>query len=231
MRPFPLQARQSLSALRHDDFRARASFSCEGSLLGGLARVPIIFPLYSGATEDQQQPITPHHTNMAKKTETPLDDGLQSETAPPSFNWPESTQKKHLRCELNNIDRLAYCDESAVLVEQIEQLEDQKKASASQYKSYIEEKAARLSRVSSYVRNGWEEREVSCYWIYECSGLESDGTPIYHPEKKTLVRDDTGEAVEIREITQEERQLALPLEGEPAPLELVESVNDGKDPA
>lgn len=164
---------------------------------------------------------------MPQKTKVNApNDGLQSETAPPVMHWPEATEKKYLRCELHDKERLAYCDESATLVERIEQLEDQKKASASQYKSAIEEKAARLSRVSSYIRNGWEEREVSCHWRYECSGLEPDGTPIFHPEKKTLVRDDTGEAVEIREITQEERQLALPLEGEPAPLEPGDAADD-----
>lgn len=155
--------------------------------------------------------------NIVEMTQSDADpdDGLQAPATPPVMNWPMAEEKKYLRCELDDKDRLKYCGESAALVETINQLEDQKKASASQYKAAIEEKQARLSRISGVIRSGWEERETECQWMYETAGIDANGMPIFHPEKKTLVRNDTLTVVEIRDITSEERQMALPLEEEP----------------
>jgi hypothetical protein len=136
-------------------------------------------------------------------------------TEEPTPQWPESTEKRHLRCELKPTDRDRYGRESADLVHKIVRLEDQKKASASSYKAAIDEQSARLKRISGYVSEGWEEREVQCQWMYESSGIDTaTGESIYHPEKKALIRLDTKEVVEVRDITNDERQLALPISGE-----------------
>lgn len=146
---------------------------------------------------------------------TPPAEPAPAET--PTPQWPESTEKRHLRCELRSIERDKYGRESADLVHKIVRLEDQKKASASSYKAAIDEQSARLKRISGYISEGWEEREVKCEWRYECSGIDSEtGDPIYHPEKKALIRLDTNEVVEVCDITNDERQLALPIETKPA---------------
>jgi len=144
----------------------------------------------------------------------------QDEAAPTQMNWPEKTETRVLRCELNPTDRDKYGRESAELVHAITRLEDQKKASASSYKAGIDEKAARLKRISGYVTEGWEERQIKCEWLYECSGIDSTtGEPIYHPEKKALVRRDTNEVIEVTDISNDERQMALPIEEKPAEAE------------
>ena len=53
---------------------------------------------------------------------------------------------------------------------------------------------------------------MKCHWRFECAGLDSaTGAPIFHPDKKALIREDTNEVVEVRDISEDERQLALPL--------------------
>lgn len=132
---------------------------------------------------------------------------------PPKPAWPESTETKYLRCDLQPHEATAYGKEQSEIVQEIDRLENQKKASASEYKARIEEKSARARRLAGYIVSGWQEKEVKCTWHYECCGFDSTTKePIYHPEKKTLVRDDTGQAVETRDITQEERQMALPID-------------------
>ena len=145
------------------------------------------------------------------------------ETAPTQMNWAEKTETRCLRCELILSDRDKYGRESAELVQTIGQIEDEKKSMAARYKAALEEKQARLSRISSYIRDGWEERQIKCEWRFECSGIDSTtGEPIYHPEKKALIRTDTNEVIEVTDITTEERQMALPIEEQPAASEPAE---------
>lgn len=144
----------------------------------------------------------------------------EEEAAPTQMNWTPKTETRCLRCDLNPTDRDKYGRESAELVHAITRLEDQKKASASSYKAGIDEKAARLKRISGYVSEGWEERQIKCEWRFECSGIDSTSNePIYHPEKKALIRLDTMEVIEVCDITNEERQMALPIEEKPAEAE------------
>lgn len=137
---------------------------------------------------------------------------------PPTPVWPTSTEKRYLRCRLAPNEATAYGREQSELIQQIDRLEDQKKASASEYKARIEEKSARARRIAGYITTNEEEREIGCTWIYEAAGFDtSTGHPIFHPEKKILIRDDTKEVIECKDITSQERQMALPLEPEPTP--------------
>ena len=151
------------------------------------------------------------------------------EAAPTQMNWTPKTETRCLRCDLNPTDRNKYGRESAELVHAITRLEDQKKASASSYKAGIDEKSARLKRISGYVSEGWEERQIKCEWRFECSGIDStSGEPIYHPEKKALIRLDTNEVIEVCDITNEERQMALPMD-EQKPTEEPAASDDDED--
>lgn len=137
---------------------------------------------------------------------------------PPQPVWPPATEKRYLRCRLAPSEATAYGREQSELIQQIDRLEDQKKASASEYKARIEEKSARARRIAGYITTNEEEREIGCTWIYEAAGFDTiTGQAIFHPEKKILVRDDTKEVVECKDITSQERQMALPLEPEPTP--------------
>ncbi len=137
-----------------------------------------------------------------------------TEPEAPKPQWPEATEKRLLRCDLKDADIKDLGKANASLGAEIDALEDRKKASSSAYKAQIEEREARRRGNENAIRSGFVERDVPCHWIFEASGLESDGSPIFHPDKKTLVRDDTDEVVEIKGISEDERQMALPLDAE-----------------
>lgn len=132
-------------------------------------------------------------------------------------DWAPASEKRVLRCDLAPQEVASYAKQQAELIQEIDRLEDQKKASASHYKALIEEKQARGRRIAAYITDGWQEKDVLCEWRYECAGYDAHaGQFIYHPEKKALVRLDTEGVVEVRDITSEERQMALPMESEEA---------------
>lgn len=159
-----------------------------------------------GNSEDHPEYVVPPQAGE----ESGQEEETAEETRP---NWPDSTEHRSLRCDLSVQEAAVYGKEQSELIQEVERLEDQKKASASHYKSLVEEKSARARRLAGYITSGWQEKTVPCHWVFEAAGCDgSDGSVIYHPEKKTLVRDDTGEVVEIREITNEERQMALPID-------------------
>ena len=165
-------------------------------------------------TAEPEDNITPFPQQEAS-TETPT---VVETPEPPKPNWPPATTKRSLRCRITPNQAVVYGQEQSRLIQEIERLEEQKKASASEYKARIEEKSARARRIAGYITTNEEEREVPCSWIYEAAGFDTTtGQPIFHPEKKILVRDDTKEVVECTDITSEERQMAMSLEPETTP--------------
>lgn len=155
---------------------------------------------------------------MPKKAQTPSEPAEQAETtienAPDqkAAMWPESKDKRYLRCDLKPDEINDLGKRNAALGAEIDGLEDAKKATMKQFAADIEGREAQRRSNEMSIRNGWVTRETPCHWVFETSGKDSvTGEFVYHPEKKTLVRDDTGDVVEIADITQEERQLALPM--------------------
>jgi len=135
---------------------------------------------------------------------------LKLHEQPVSPIWEPCTETRILRCRVNSEETNILAKEQSEIIQQVARLEDAKKASASEYKARIEEKQARGSRIA-----GKTDREVKCEWYFECSGFDSHtGERIYHPEKKALVRLDTLELIEVKDITNEERQMALPISEE-----------------
>ena len=149
-----------------------------------------------------------------KETTPPAD-------APPSAapaQYPEVTESRRLKTFLKEGEKRDASLESARLVQEIAGLEEEKKASASDYKARIEGKQARQTLLARLVIDGWEERPQKCAWYFECAGLDADGNKIYHPEQKALVRLDTNEVVEILAMTETDfasRELALGDEKKP----------------
>jgi hypothetical protein len=150
---------------------------------------------------------------MATKKPSNVVEMTPTEEKPaPRWVWPENKEKRILEVQLLSQERLAIAEENARLGNEKDQLEDNKKAAASRYKAQIEDVEARIRLNNTYVSTGRRDKEVPCEWLYEVAGFDSSGAPIEHADKKTLVRLDTGEAVEIRDISENERQAALPLE-------------------
>jgi hypothetical protein len=151
-------------------------------------------------------------------TETQAED-VEPETAEhsaieeaPKPDWPESTEKRTLFVVLNPKEKEQASKQLAETVPAIRRLEDDAKASAAMWKAKLQAKEAEQSQLSNLVTEGREERPVECRWVYECSGFDSQtGEHIWHPEKKTLIRSDTSEVIETRDITNDERQMALPI--------------------
>ena len=129
---------------------------------------------------------------------------------PATFNWPKSTEKRSLFVTLNPAELETKSRELAGTVPQIANLEREAKSSASQWKARIEIVQCQQNHLSAVVSEGKEERNVECEWVFECSGIDSATKErIPHPDKKALIRPDTGEVIEVRDITSDDRQMAL----------------------
>jgi hypothetical protein len=63
--------------------------------------------------------------------------------------------------------------------------------------------------LSAKIRGGSEERQVKCRWVFECSGVDSDGNQIPNRSYKALFRLDTGAFIEATMMTQEDLQMEL----------------------
>jgi hypothetical protein len=165
---------------------------------------------------------------MAKKPDNVVEMTPTEEKTAPRWVWPDNKEKRRLEVHLQSQERLMLAEENARLGVQVDQLEEDKKASASRYKADIEARQSLIRCNNTYISSGKRDKDVDCEWIYEVAGFDSDGNAIEHADKKTLVRCDTGEVVEIRDITENERQSALPLddategqpEGNAAPVEV-----------
>lgn len=162
---------------------------------------------------------------MSKKTKTksdvmleePAGDAVPGNTVDvPKIDWPASTANRELGVELT--DEEAH-EEALKLIREMrhaESLRQQKKAAAKDYDARIEGVEKAIEDLSGIVQTKQLRREVPCHWVFESHGINEDGTPKFHSGMKTLVRDDTGEAVEVTPITQDDRQMILPIGDEEA---------------
>lgn len=113
----------------------------------------------------------------------------------------ERTVKMCLKCELTEAEKAELASKMAEHQADLEHLEDEKKAVTKDFASRIELVQGTIRRESGTYRQGWEMRDVECVEITD----KRAGT-------LTVVRQDTGEIVKIRPLTQEERELKLPVE-------------------
>jgi len=157
---------------------------------------------------------------MAKKQPVKKGKAKKADVPPaPRYEWPEKKEKRQLFVDLKPEELAIASRRLAETVPHIQSLEAAAKASAAQHKSGIQAAQVEQNQLSLLVTQKKEERPVECEWIFETAGFDSaTNKPIPHPEKKTLVRLDTGAVVEIRDILQEERQMSLlPEENEEKP--------------
>lgn len=106
---------------------------------------------------------------------------------------------RHVRVELTQEEKIKAGQELAEALQRVEVAEYHKKAAVSQYKA--EEEAAKTEAAAklSLVRNGYEFRDVRCSEV-------SDWTT----GRVQVIRDDTGETIEDREMRENERQIEIP---------------------
>ena len=93
-----------------------------------------------------------------------------------------------------------YALDAARVTLDIGELEDQKKAAASTFKDRIDRSFCVVRELSRKVKDGQELRDVKCTWHAD-----------YETRKAFLIRDDTGEEIQSRDLTAQELQGNLPL--------------------
>ncbi len=110
---------------------------------------------------------------------------------------------RELFCALTEAEVGARAAELARITTQLSELEDEKKSVMSTFKDKIDRCIVDSRSLARKVSERREMRIVKCDWHYD-----------YQVGKATLARVDTGEVLEERPLTAEERQPALPLPGE-----------------
>lgn len=123
------------------------------------------------------------------------------------------TEKRTLRVDLTDKERVAMSTDLVRAIQARDEAEEEKGEVMAQYKADIERHAAQVSKVARVLANGFEMREVEC----RVTPLEGDEAAKYPDPQIVVVRTDTNEVVQVRAMTEEERQQALPLgKDEPA---------------
>jgi hypothetical protein len=109
-----------------------------------------------------------------------------------------------LPCPLTPSELLERADLASHVLQQRDEAEQRMKADASQHKANIQEKEAELRRLTEEIRQRRTFRPVDCERIFDYSaGTVRD------------VRSDTGEELNRRDLTNDERQRHLDLEEPP----------------
>lgn len=113
------------------------------------------------------------------------------------------TCKKYLKYVFTEDEKKSMGNDLAEKFSRHDEAEARLKSVSTQIKSEIATIDAQMSSIAEKMRSGYEYRDVEC-WI-EC---------LYDSGVIQIVRKDTGEVVEERPMTAEERQQKLPLGGE-----------------
>lgn len=117
----------------------------------------------------------------------------------PSKKIETKKLKRWLRCDLTDEEKLAAGKTQAdKAIEKITLENDAKRISAD-FKARISAVDAELQVLANKISSGYEHRNVTCTAYI--------GDP--EPDKKRIVRDDTGEHIAIEELTESELQREL----------------------
>ena len=127
---------------------------------------------------------------------------------------------RKLKVEIDDDTLAAYGNELADLIQSLEGLEDDKKASANEYKCKIDSASARARELANLIRARCQYLDVTCR-------EERD----FEAREFILRRLDTDEVVERRPLREDECQAELPIEEQLAEQagELLDEVAKGKD--
>ena len=104
-------------------------------------------------------------------------------------------EKEYLKCNLTNAELLEYGNSLARLNTKANELKDQAKSVASDFKAKIDAAGSEAGVFARAIQNGFEYRNVECE-------IDRD----YEVRKVFTTRLDTGEIIKTRDMTQEELQ-------------------------
>ena len=106
--------------------------------------------------------------------------------------------KKMLPCELTDAEVLDIATEMSQKLEELDNVEAEKKAAAANFKLLTDALESEISIMAKSVRTKTEEREVDCEWVFNL--------PV--PGMKQLIRLDTEEVVDEKDMTDMDKQMA-----------------------
>lgn len=160
--------------------------------------------------------------DTAEMLQEPAFAAPEGETAVPVINtlppapvtawpWPESVERRALLVPFTDHDRSELARKFATVQEQKEDIEDEAKLAAKAAKQRIDALESEISHIAAKIKADGDNRDVECRWVFEVSGIDETGNWIPNPGYKVLVRQDTLEIVCSKAITDEERQMSMPL--------------------
>ena len=115
-----------------------------------------------------------------------------------STAFREVSEHRELLVTLDSAEREEFIRRLVEIPREIESLKDDKAASANSFKTRIEKLEKEQRETGILIEDGGRLMPVRCEWRFKTAGVDSvTGEPIHHPEKKTLVRCDTGAVVEV----------------------------------
>jgi len=110
-------------------------------------------------------------------------------------NIKKFKETRTLKVLLTDQEVLDFADQLARAVDETNRLEEEKKSLSDSFKAKITESEAKIQKLTNYVRNRYDYRPVDCEQTMD----NNEGTA-------STVRLDTGETIEERQLTYEERQ-------------------------
>ena len=146
------------------------------------------------------------------------------------LNWPTSETMRQLGVPLSKEELGKAAHELVDTIRRIGELEDEKKDAVDRIKSLILAQEKEQNRLIVLVERGSDEKDVPCAWVFGIRGRDDDGRFIRDGNMKTLVRKDTGEVVEIRAVTDDDRQMNLPIPDAPEADPVGTTVDGADDP-
>ena len=102
---------------------------------------------------------------------------------------------------LTREEKIAYGKQLADMNENYSEILAERKTANAKFKDRLDELEGRIAFMARVLANGEEWRPVDCTWQYD-----------FASNSKMLVRMDTGQTIETKPITAEERQLMLQMD-------------------
>jgi hypothetical protein len=118
----------------------------------------------------------------------------------PKTPTPDKTETRYLPVKLTDDEQRSKGQDLARAAQKHEQEIANKKSTGAQLKAAVDSAAANVALLSSVVASGEEVRPVICSWHLF----------VPSPGKKQLVRDDNGDVVETRDLTEHDTQRRFP---------------------
>jgi hypothetical protein len=130
---------------------------------------------------------------MAKRTEPSLEQHRTKTTK----------ETRLLQVPLTQEEQLVAGKKLAEAVRTLVNVQAQAKSAASQFKAKIDEQQAKINGLQCLISDGYELRNIQCLNVMD-----------YTDVIVRVTRNDTGEIVEERKLTEDEKQSSLPFDGE-----------------